>query len=45
MARLRNALADRKIKSLKPGRYADGGGLYLEVKGPDDDPLEAGRPQ
>ena len=39
MARGLNRLTDRKVRTItKPGRYADGGGLYLQVSArPDGD--------
>ncbi|MDI1347254.1 MAG: integrase arm-type DNA-binding domain-containing protein [Pseudolabrys sp.] len=37
MARTLNRLSDRKIKTAKPGMYADGGGLWLQVTAGRDD--------
>jgi hypothetical protein len=45
--KISNALTPMKVKSADPGRYADGGGLYLLVKEPSVDAVKrakAGKP-
>ncbi len=36
MARTLNRLTDRKVRTARPGMYADGGGLWLRVDGDDE---------
>jgi integrase len=39
MARTLNRLTDRTVRTVKPGMYADGGGLWLQVTAGNDDHL------